>query len=89
MTVWRTGGGDVREIERQWTFPRYHALLRHFAENGPPLYASLALLAGVKLKESRVTKPQAQDPNRITFTSPGDMASAFAELMATGAFGNG
>lgn len=82
MTIWRNGGGVPREIERNWTFPRYQALRRHFDENGPPLYEIGAALAGIKLKTPKTVKTSGGQ----TFNTPEEMAAAFAEMKATGAF---
>ena len=45
-------GGDWELVEDRWTLPRYYAMVKHWKDNGPPVYLAVAAYLGlVKTKK--------------------------------------
>jgi hypothetical protein len=50
-------GGSWKLVKKNWTFPRYYAMIDWWTENGPPVYVSVAGYLGlIKKKKSKSGK---------------------------------
>jgi hypothetical protein len=77
-------GGSWDGVRKRWTFVRYKSMIDHWAEQGPPVYVSVAAYLGFsgKKAEPPVKVVDGKPVKTTTSTKTGDLnqlASMFAK----------